>query len=160
MTRKFRYPLLYLHCKSPFWTLRKGESINELFCDVEESPPPFFHINSILISFTEGSFFDLVHVGCIFCVFSIASIVYLESDKKFSVRTLPCLYHTRVYISLLASMLDSIVYQFISDEDKTSPPWMGDVVHIKNTSHKISDNFGLTMINSKIDMTCNFVFVF
>ena len=44
------------------YTLIEGESIDELLCDVEQSPAPLFHMYTICIVFFELLIPDILHV--------------------------------------------------------------------------------------------------
>lgn len=95
---------------------------------------------------------------CIFCIFSIPSVVYLYHNTKVSNIILSGFDDTRIKITGSAPMLNRVIDEFICNQDKSPLPRIGDSKIIKKKSNIIANNLGLAMVSSKIDMKFYIVF--
>ncbi len=77
----------------------------------------------------------------------------LQRNLEESILPFSCMYQTRVNIIYCTSMFDSIVDELICYEDESSSPERMNMVCIENLSYKITDNFRLTIVGSKIYLT-------
>ena len=59
----------------------------------------------------------------------------------------------RIEIIFCTPVFDRVIDEFIRDEDKSPSPERTYPMSVEYLSDKVSDNFGLTMISSKLDTT-------